>query len=80
MTDRTAGERSGARRGPKMAWRVTSDVELVDALDDRIRDLELALVIGHASGRPQWTGPRNEHVKWQIIDATFHKRMPWELN
>lgn len=63
-----------------MAWSVTSRIELLadDVLDRRIRDLELALVIGRS--RPQWTGPRTEVVKWQIAEATFYERLPWEID
>ena len=59
-----------------MAWRITSEVEITDALENRVNDLMLALVIGRS--RPQWTGPRTEDVKWRIIDATFHELLPWE--
>lgn len=62
-----------------MAWSATSRVELAntDKLEDRIRDLQLALIVGRA--RPQYAGERTEDVKWRIAEATFHERLPWEI-
>jgi hypothetical protein len=63
-----------------MAWSVTTRIELLadDVLERRIRDLQLALVIGRA--RPQYAGPRTEDVKWRICEATFYERLPWEID
>lgn len=60
-----------------MAWSVTSEAEIESALERRINDLMLALVIGR--NRPQWAGPRTEDVKWQLIEACFTERLPWEM-
>jgi hypothetical protein len=71
---------SGAITRRDMTWRATTVVELPteqDDLDARIHDLELSLIIGRS--RPQWAGERTTDVKWQIAEACFWERLPWEM-
>lgn len=57
-----------------MPWRESHSVELETPLDRRIRDLELGLIIG----RTHQGGERTERIKWEIVEACFNLRLPWE--
>ena len=43
----------------------------------RIRDLELAMIIGRT--RPQYAGPRTKDVILEILEATASEVMPWQV-
>ena len=59
-----------------MIWRITKRCEIEPALDKRLRNLELSLVIGRT--RRQMDGERTEAIKWRICEIAFEEKCAWE--
>jgi hypothetical protein len=65
-----------------MAWRFEKVIELgPDAIETRLTDLSLAMVIPWADGWPQyWLNETNlEQRIEEILAATAKERLPWQI-